>query len=147
MALVELYVTNDCKLCEEAKALLTRVQKEFPFELRLIPLTDDHPRFKEFVLALPVALVDNAQEFASVIHEAEFRTYLREHYPPLIGFYFGKALEAFGFLIVALGLMFGVRGDMWSDVYYLIVGVAVFYAGRWLERSSVKRRYHSPPLL
>jgi hypothetical protein len=146
MALVELYLTNDCKLCDDAKALLKRLQKEFPFELKPILLSDDHPRFKEFAIAVPVVRIDSTREFMSVISEAELRTYLRDHYPPLFGFYFGKALEALGFLIVALGLMFGIRGDMWSDLFYLVFGVAVFYLGRWLERASVKRRFQSSPI-
>lgn len=145
MAIVELYVKDECKLCDNAKALLTRLQKEFPFELKLIPLSDDHPKFKEYVLAIPVARVDKRREFMSVINEGELREYLRDHYPPTMGFYFGKTLEAFGFLVVALGLMFGFRGDMWSDLYYLIAGVAVFYSGRWVERSAVRRRFQSPP--
>ena len=121
------------------------MQKEFPFELKLIPLSDDHPKFKEYFIALPVARVDNKREFMSVINEAEFRSFLQEQYPPPLGFYFGKSVEALGFIVVALGLMFGVRGDMWSDLYYLIAGVAVFYTGRWVERSSVRRRFESPP--
>ena len=145
MAFVELFVQENYKLCDDAKLLLARLQKEFPFELKFTPLTETHPKFAEYAIAIPVARVDDIREFKSAINETELREYMRDRYPFTTGFYVGKTMEAFGFLIVAVGLMFGFRGDMWSDLFYLLSGIVIFYAGRVLERRSVQRRLKLPP--
>jgi hypothetical protein len=49
-------------------------------------------------------------------------------------FLFAKVLQAFGFANVGLGLFLGVRGDMWTELYMLLSGMAFFAAGRFLER-------------
>jgi hypothetical protein len=53
------------------------------------------------------------------------------------GRYFaGKLLEAAGIAAVMLGLVQGIYGDMWGDLYMLIGGVAVFALGYVLEKPA-----------
>jgi hypothetical protein len=33
-----------------------------------------------------------------------------------------------------VGLMYGVAGDMWLDLYFFLAGIAVFSLGRLLEK-------------
>jgi hypothetical protein len=49
-----------------------------------------------------------------------------------------KLLEAVGIAAVMLGLVQGIYGDMWGELYLLIGGVAVFYVGRIIEKRSTK---------
>lgn len=49
---------------------------------------------------------------------------------------FGKLLEAIGIAAVMLGLVQGIYGDMWGELYLLLGGIAVFYAGRIIEKRS-----------
>ncbi len=49
-----------------------------------------------------------------------------------------KLLEAIGIAAVMLGLVQGIYGDMWGELYLLIGGVAIFYVGRIMEKRSVK---------
>ena len=49
-------------------------------------------------------------------------------------FYVAKVLQAFGFANVGLGLYLGLRGDMWTELYLLLSGMAFFGVGRLLER-------------
>ncbi|MBI3193782.1 MAG: hypothetical protein HYZ34_04835 [Ignavibacteriae bacterium] len=49
-----------------------------------------------------------------------------------------KLLEAFGIAAVMLGLVQGIYGDMWGELYLLIGGVAVFYVGRNIEKRSAR---------
>ncbi|MBI5217085.1 MAG: hypothetical protein HY960_15120 [Ignavibacteriae bacterium] len=49
-----------------------------------------------------------------------------------------KLLEAMGIASVMLGLVQGIYGDMWGELYLLIGGVVVFYAGRIIEKRSTK---------
>jgi len=74
-----------------------------------------------------------------VIDEAELRKVIREERPPTKLYYFGKFLEALGFLTVAVGLMAGMQGDMYTDLYFFIGGIAVFGAGRMIEKREMRR--------
>ena len=45
-----------------------------------------------------------------------------------------KLLEAIGIACVMIGLVQGIYGDMWGELYLLLGGVVVFYAGRIMEK-------------
>ena len=48
-----------------------------------------------------------------------------------------KVLQAIGFADVGVGLWTGmVRGDMWTELYLTLSGIAFFTVGRWLERRA-----------
>lgn len=50
---------------------------------------------------------------------------------------FSKLLQAAGFTYVGYALWWGIgRDDMWKELYLSLAGVAVFYAGRFLERRA-----------
>jgi hypothetical protein len=50
-------------------------------------------------------------------------------------FLFAKVLQAVGFAHVGIGLYMGVaRGDMWTELYMSLSGIAFFGVGRLLER-------------
>jgi hypothetical protein len=51
-------------------------------------------------------------------------------------FLFAKVLQAFGFANVGLGLFLGIRGDMWTELYMLLSGMAFFAVGRLLEHRA-----------
>jgi len=52
-------------------------------------------------------------------------------------FVFAKVLQAIGFADVGYGLFVGMaQGDLWKELYMALTGLAVFYAGRLLERWS-----------
>jgi hypothetical protein len=47
-----------------------------------------------------------------------------------------KALEAVGIAALMIGLVQGIYGDMWGELYLFIGGIAVFFIGRWMEKRS-----------
>jgi hypothetical protein len=52
-------------------------------------------------------------------------------------FLFAKVLQAVGFAHVGIGLWMGVaRGDMWTELYMALSGLAFFAVGRLLERRA-----------
>jgi len=136
---VHLYSTAECSLCQKAQVLLEKLQKEFLFDLKYTTLTEDHPRFADWHIAVPVVVINDKRELKSVIDEAELRKVIREERPPTKLYYFGKLLEALGFLTVAVGLMAGMQGDMYTDLYFFIGGIAVFGAGRMIEKREMRR--------
>ncbi len=56
-----------------------------------------------------------------------------------------KLLEAIGIACVVIGLVNGIRGDMWTDLYLFFAGIVVFYVGRMIEKRQEKRGKISPP--
>ena len=49
-----------------------------------------------------------------------------------------KILEAIGIASLMIGVVQGIYGDMWGELYLLIGGIVVFSSGRWLEKRSVR---------
>lgn len=49
-----------------------------------------------------------------------------------------KVLEALGIAAVMIGLVQGLHGDMWGELYFFIGGIVAFYAGRFLEKRRPK---------
>jgi len=135
---VELFSKEDCKLCDDARKILKNLKKEFYFDIRETKLTEDHPRYKEFFMAIPVVVIKDKQ-FTGMIVEDRLRSLFKELKPPTRLFYLGKTLEALGFLTVAVGLMYGLVGDMWTDLYFFLGGILVFAVGRSLEKREMKR--------
>lgn len=141
MTTVELYVQPDCKLCDDAKSLLKRLQKEVPFELKQIVLTEDHPKYKEYLLAVPVVVVNGTHEISGNITEQSLRETLGLLYKltPLLSA--AKFLEALGFVTLFVGLVNGLRGDMWTDLYFFLAGIVIFIVGRRIEKREMKRQH------
>jgi hypothetical protein len=46
-----------------------------------------------------------------------------------------KTLEAMGIASVMIGLIDGVVGSMWLELYLLIIGLVVFFVGWGVEKS------------
>ncbi len=51
-----------------------------------------------------------------------------------------KTLEAVGIACVMIGLIDGVQGSMWLELYLLIIGLLVFLAGWGIERLLLKKQ-------
>jgi len=50
---------------------------------------------------------------------------------------FAKVLQAIGFADVGYGLYVGLsQGDLWKELYMALTGLAIFWAGRLLERRA-----------
>jgi hypothetical protein len=51
-----------------------------------------------------------------------------------------KTLEALGIACVMIGLIDGVQGSMWLELYLLIIGLLVFLAGWGIDRLLLKKQ-------
>ena len=51
-----------------------------------------------------------------------------------------KTLEALGIACVMIGLIDGIQGNAWLELYFLIIGVLVFLAGWGIERLIRKKQ-------
>jgi glutaredoxin len=137
---VELYTTEECGLCREAKQILLRLQKDFPFRLTEQMLTEGHPKYKEYVLSVPVVIVNGGASFEGRIVEAEVRSAMAKLFKPTRSLLVHKFLEALGFVTVGTGLFYGVtRNDEWQELYFLIAGVVLFAVGRILEKREIRK--------
>lgn len=137
---VRLYSTEDCGLCREAKQILVKLQKEYPFRLDEEILSEKHPQYNQYVLAVPVVIVNERSTLSGRIDERTLREAMRKDFKPTTSLLLFKFLEALGFVTVAAGLFYGVtRNDEWQELYFLIAGVALFAAGRILERRELKK--------
>jgi len=140
MNVVELYTTPDCGLCQEAKLLLLRLQKEYPFRIEEQVLHEDHPRYKEYLVSVPVVVVQHAEMLSGRVEEKKLRSAIKRHLKPSAAILASKFLEALGFITVAAGLFYGVtRNDEWAELYFFLAGIVLFAVGRLLERRELKK--------
>jgi glutaredoxin len=140
MNLVELYSTEDCELCRDAKQLLIRLQKEFPFRIIEHVLDPNHPKFKDYVLSVPVITINGDHEISGVIEEHALRMAIKKGTKASRSILVFKFLEALGFVTVGTGLFYGVaRNDEWQELYFMIAGIVVFAIGRILEKRELKK--------
>jgi len=78
VVLIELYSKHDCHLCDEAKAVLEKVQRELPFSLKEIKLTDGDEKFEEYAESVPVVLIDKVLAFRYRVNEHTLRIRLQQ---------------------------------------------------------------------
>lgn len=78
MILVELYSKDDCQLCDEAKAVLQTIQKEFPFTLKEIKLIPGEGGFEEYKQDFPVVHINKRFAFKHRLNENSVRIRLQQ---------------------------------------------------------------------
>jgi glutaredoxin len=75
--LVEIYSKADCHLCEEAKAVLERVRRRVPFELREIDIETDPTLRARYKYSIPVVAIDGRRAFRHRVDETKLEALLR----------------------------------------------------------------------
>lgn len=78
MSLVELYVGQDCHLCDAAKDTLMRARRTHPFEFRMITIREGEGRYEEFKERIPVVFIDGKFAFQYRVPEKELIRRLKE---------------------------------------------------------------------
>jgi thiol-disulfide isomerase/thioredoxin len=140
MNTVELYTTEDCGLCREAKQLLLKLQKEYPFRIEEQLLKEGHPKYKEYLLAVPVLIFNKGTQLSGKIEEEALRAAIKKEFKPSRSIMVFKFFEAMGFVTVGAGLFYGVtKNDEWTELYFLLAGIALFAVGRFLEKRELKK--------
>ena len=69
MILVELYSKEDCHLCDEALSVLEKMQKEVPFQLKIITLSPGEDNFEEYKEDFPVLHINKRFAFKHRVNE------------------------------------------------------------------------------
>lgn len=78
MRVVELMTRAGCHLCDDAKAVLERVRRELPFELREVDVDGDPALAEAYGLEVPVVLVDGRKHAKYRVDEQALRRRLAE---------------------------------------------------------------------
>ncbi len=78
MILVELYSKDDCHLCDEAKVVLEKVQKEILFTLREYKLTPGDTNWEEYKELFPVVHVEKKLAFKYRVNEQMLKIRLHQ---------------------------------------------------------------------
>jgi len=73
---VEIYSKSDCHLCDEAKSVLLKVQKEIPFDFFEVDITRNRRLFTEYKEQIPVVFINNRKAFKYHVDERELRNRL-----------------------------------------------------------------------
>jgi glutaredoxin len=75
--LLTLYSKPDCHLCDEAKAVLKKFQKEFGFTFKEINIEEESQVFEKYRYEIPVVLLDGVKLFKGRIDEGKLRKALK----------------------------------------------------------------------
>ena len=71
MIQIDIYSRPGCHLCDEAKAVIERVQRRFAFVFRVIDIESDPALEKEYGEQIPVVFVNGNKAFKYHVDEAE----------------------------------------------------------------------------
>ncbi len=140
MTSLEIYSKDDCPLCDEAKEMLHRINKEFGFEIKETTLKPEDPDFERHMTSFPVVIAPNGKKVWGKISEPHLRSLFLSLTPPPRLYYVAKFLEALAIVMVFFGFMYGLLGDMWADLYLFLGGIVVFGIGWMLEKRESRRR-------
>lgn len=58
-----LYTKGDCHLCERAKLLLERLQRDVDLDVEEVDITRDEALFEQYRYVIPVVVVDGVHRF------------------------------------------------------------------------------------
>ena len=78
MRVVELMTRAGCHLCDDAKAVLLRVRRDLPFELREVDIDGDPALRAAYDTEVPVILVDGRKHAKYRVDEQALRRRLQE---------------------------------------------------------------------
>ncbi|MGA9363153.1 MAG: glutaredoxin family protein [Bacteroidota bacterium] len=73
MILVELFSKEDCHLCQEALAVLNKVQREIHFSLVVRKIVPEDPRYEELKEKIPVVFINHEEAFHFHVDEPTLR--------------------------------------------------------------------------
>ncbi|HEY2632701.1 MAG TPA: glutaredoxin family protein [Solirubrobacteraceae bacterium] len=73
MVLLTLYSKPDCHLCDDARAILSRVGADIPFELRELDITADDDLHRAYFERIPVVSLDGEELFEFFVQEHVLR--------------------------------------------------------------------------
>ena len=78
MTLVELYSKEDCHLCDDALAVLEKVQKEMPLSLKVHKLIPGEAYFEEYKEDFPVIHINKRFAFKHRLNEQMMKIRLQQ---------------------------------------------------------------------
>ena len=78
MTLVELYSKDSCHLCDDAKVVIERVQKQMPFTFREFKLMPGDANFEEYKDMFPVVHINKVQAFKYRVSENMLKIRLQQ---------------------------------------------------------------------
>ncbi len=81
MVKITIYSKKECHLCDNAKGILQKMQREFPFSLAEIDIEKNSELFKKYKHLIPVIEIDGEIAFNYKINEAELRKLLIKSQP------------------------------------------------------------------
>lgn len=68
---IDIYSRPGCHLCDEAKAVIERVQNRFSFDLHVINIETDPALEKQYGEEIPVVFINGNKAFKYHVDEAE----------------------------------------------------------------------------
>lgn len=73
MIRVEVYTKRDCCLCEDVKAMLLKVRRDIPFELREIDIESAPALYETYKERIPFVVIDGRPAFKYHVDEEALR--------------------------------------------------------------------------
>lgn len=69
---VDIYSRPGCHLCDDAKEVIERVRRQYPFELRVINVETDPELEAAYGTEIPVVVINGNKAFKYRVDEGEF---------------------------------------------------------------------------
>jgi transcription antitermination factor NusA-like protein len=80
LPVVDIYSKANCHLCDEAKAVIAKVNQDTPFVFSVIDINSDPELFEKYKYEIPVININGIIAFKYKVDEAEFRKKLKRKF-------------------------------------------------------------------
>lgn len=75
---VEIYSKPDCYLCDNAKTILLKAQKNLPFNIEEVDITQNKELFEQYKEQIPVVFINGRKAFKFRVNEKALQKQLKE---------------------------------------------------------------------
>lgn len=140
MRTIELFTRDECSLCDEVKPRAERLASEFGFRLVTRNLDPADPLFEKYRNDFPVLLAENGNMVSGRVSDDDLSALFLSLTPPPRLYYAAKFLQALAIVVVFFGFMYGLMGDMWTDLYFFLGGIGIFLIGWMIEKQEARSR-------
>jgi glutaredoxin len=128
---VELYSTEHCELCAEARSFLLELRATIPFELQEVKLNPAHPQYSRYFTFVPVIMINGKHELTAPIDRKRVAFLLRRESHRDMARSAGIGLKWMGLMAAIVGIVIRLVGEAaWG--YLIFIGAIVVFSIGWM---------------
>lgn len=71
------YSKDNCSLCDKGLIILERIQKDFPFTIKIVNIYEDDALLEKYQIMIPVVEIEGVEVDAGILSEERIRFFFK----------------------------------------------------------------------